>query len=128
MQDNAIEENTHIPEKELKADDDKRDDYIKNFKKSKKKWKRVNSNYSSLVLRFIIVLLLVETFFLYTYFSSESFLSQVSQLTSELRLLISRQPNLTNLLLMEKELFYSNNSSLFLFKPVKEVVEKSYND
>lgn len=33
MNDAAIEENAHIPEKELKQDDDKRAEYMKNYKK-----------------------------------------------------------------------------------------------
>ena len=106
-----VEENTHIPEKEMKADDDKQSEYMKNYKKQKKKWKKININFGMLMLKFSVFLLLIESFFLFNYFISKQFLNEVSLLTKELRLLISRQPALINLLLMEKELFLTNDTA-----------------
>jgi hypothetical protein len=72
--------------------EDKKDDYISKVKKSKKKKKPLDSNFLSLSLRFLIFVLVIETYFLYTYLISKSFLEKVSSMTRELRLLISRQP------------------------------------
>ena len=108
---NAVEEQTHIPEKELKSDDDKQTDYYKNYKKQKKKWKELNANFGVLILNFLIVMLSIETFFLANYLLSNQFMAQVSDLTNEMQLLISRQPNLQLLILMEKEMIYTNTSA-----------------
>ena len=71
--------------------EDKKDDYISKVKKSKKKKKKpLDSNFLSLTLRFLIFVLVIETYFLYTYLISKSFLERVSSMTRELRLLISR--------------------------------------
>jgi len=40
-----VEDHTHIPEKEMKTDDDKSSEYMKNYKKQKKKWKKININF-----------------------------------------------------------------------------------
>ena len=77
-------------EKELKGNEDKKDDYITKVKKQKKKLKRLDDNFISIIFRLILVLLMIETFFLYTYLISKSFLEDVNSLTTELRLLISR--------------------------------------
>ena len=66
-----IEENTHIPEKEMKADDDKQSEYMKNYKKQKKKWKQINISFGSLMLKFSLVLLAIEGFFMFNYFISK---------------------------------------------------------
>jgi hypothetical protein len=97
-------------EKELKGSSEEKSssDYLTKVKKQKKKWKRLDSNFISITFRFLLLILLIETFFLYTYLISKSFLENVSSLTSELSLLISRQPMLAFLLLMEKELLISN--------------------
>lgn len=76
----------------MTRDDEKKDEYMKNYKKQKKKWKKLNINFGMLMLRFVTIQLLIEAFFLYAYFTSRTFLEQVSQLSGELRLLISRQP------------------------------------
>jgi|LauGreDrversion4_2_1035121.scaffolds.fasta_scaffold443142_2 hypothetical protein len=77
-------------EKELKGNEDKKDDYITKVKKQKKKLKRLDDNFISIIFRLTLVLLMIETFFLYTYLISKSFLEDVNSLTTELRLLISR--------------------------------------
>lgn len=85
-----IEDHTHIPEKEMKADDDKSAEYMKNYKKQKKKWKKIDINFGSLMLKFSILLLLIESFFCFNYLISKQKLDEVQSLTNELRLLISR--------------------------------------
>jgi len=77
-------------EKDLKGNEDKKDDYITKVKKQKKKLKRLDDNFISIIFRLTLVLLMIETFFLYTYLISKSFLEDVNSLTTELRLLISR--------------------------------------
>ena len=111
----AIDENAHMPsEKNIKhSNDEKKDDYISKVKKQKRKWRPLNNNFMSIIIRFFFLLLLIESFFLYTYLTSKNFLDEVSQLTLELQLLISRQPQLVYLLLMEKELLYTNSSHMF---------------
>ena len=58
--------------------DEKKDDYIANVKKQKKKWRPLNNNFMFITLRFLALLMVIETFFLYEYFVSKSFLDQVS--------------------------------------------------
>ena len=78
-------------EKDLKGGaDEKKDDYISKVKKQKKKLKRLDNNFVSIIVRFLLIIMLIETFFLYTYMISKSFLEEVDSLTRELRLLISR--------------------------------------
>eukprot|EP00349_Pseudokeronopsis_sp_Brazil_P009862 CAMPEP_0202978362 /NCGR_PEP_ID=MMETSP1396-20130829/84810_1 /ASSEMBLY_ACC=CAM_ASM_000872 /TAXON_ID= /ORGANISM="Pseudokeronopsis sp., Strain Brazil" /LENGTH=134 /DNA_ID=CAMNT_0049717307 /DNA_START=1663 /DNA_END=2067 /DNA_ORIENTATION=- len=72
--DHAIEENTHIPEKEMKAEEDKQSEYYKNYSKKKKKWKELDQNFGIFSLRFLVVLVLIESFFLASYLLSKSFL------------------------------------------------------
>ena len=74
----------------LKGSEDKKDDYITKVKKQKKKLKRLENNFISIIFRLTLVILMIETFFLYTYLISKSFLENVNSLTTELRLLISR--------------------------------------
>lgn len=78
-------------EKDMKnQNDEKKDDYISKVKKQKRKWRPLNNNFVSTIIRFLLLLLLIESFFLYTYITSLNFLQEVSYLTGELRLLISR--------------------------------------
>lgn len=68
-----IEENSHNIEgdRDLKRGaDDKKDDYILKVKKQKKKWKALDNDLYSIFLKFIMVLMLIETYFCYTYFTS----------------------------------------------------------
>jgi hypothetical protein len=81
LNENAIEENTHIPEKEMKSDEDKSSEYYKKYNKSKKKWKPLNTNFGFLVFRFFTISILLESFFLVSYLLSKTFLSHVSALT-----------------------------------------------
>ena len=74
----------------LKGSEDQKDDYITKVKKQKKKLKRLENNFISIIFRLTLVILMIETFFLYTYLISKSFLENVNSLTTELRLLISR--------------------------------------
>jgi hypothetical protein len=53
---------------------------------------------------------------------SKTFMTEVSSLTSELRLLISRQPLYSLVLLTQKEVFHSNGSARILYKPVREIL------
>jgi hypothetical protein len=109
-------------EKEIKhSNDEKKDDYISKVKKQKRKWRPLNNNFISITIRFLMLLLLIESFFLYTFLTSKSFLETVSSLTKELRLLISRQPQLEFLLLMEKDLINYNGSHPFLDRDVRQV-------
>lgn len=101
--------------------EEKKDDYIENVKKQKRKWRPLNNNFFALSLKFLTVLLLIESFFVFTYITSSNFLLEVSQLMQELRTLISRYPLMEYSLLLQKELLYSNATSTFLFQPVYNV-------
>lgn len=70
-------------------------------KKSKgKKWKALNSDFGSTLLKFLIFISIIEGYFIANYLLSNQFLQQVSDLTKELKLLISRQPVQSFLLLI----------------------------
>jgi len=134
----AIEENVHMPGDGRgghsassgigssggsgSASDDKKDDYISNVKKQKKKWRPLNNNFLTLSLKFLALLLLIETFFLYFFLTSSKFLSEVGSLTHELRTLLSRYPLLQFSMLLQKTLIYQQPSpSAFLSQPAKPV-------
>jgi hypothetical protein len=73
----------------------------RNKKKSKgKKWKKLNSDFGATLLKFLLFIAVIEGYFLANYLLSRQFLSQVQQLTQELKLLISRQPIQSFLLLI----------------------------
>jgi hypothetical protein len=110
----------------MKADDDKQTEYYKNYNKKKKKWKQLNNNIGMITIRFFLILILIESFFLASFLLSKVFLERVADLTSELTLLLSRQPSLTLLLLMEKQLFYSNNTAQFEFQEVESLLDTLY--
>lgn len=59
-------------------------------KKKKKKWRKLNFNIGFLALRLVLIIVIMEGFFLATFIFSRQFMNEVSELTSELRLLISR--------------------------------------
>ena len=81
----------------------------------------MNNNFFSLSVKFLTVLLLIESFFVFTYITSSNFLLEVSQLMLEMRTLISRYPLMEFSLLLQKELIYSNSTSTFLFQPVYDI-------
>ena len=78
--------------------------YIKRLKKSskRKKWKELNTNVFSILLRFFVIIAMIEGYYLANYFLSAGFLNEVSELTSELTLLFSRRPTHSFLLLIQQ--------------------------
>ena len=78
--------------------------YMKRIKKKNKgkKWKRLNTNFGSTIFKFFLFICIIEGYFLANYLLSFKFLKEVQELTNELRLLISRQPTQSFLLLIEK--------------------------
>jgi hypothetical protein len=72
-------------------------------KKNKgKKWKPLNSDFGSTLLKFLLFICIIEGYFLANYLLSFKFLQEVQDLTQELKLLISRQPVQSFLLLIQK--------------------------
>ena len=60
-------------------------------KKSKgKKWKQLNSDFMSTLMKFVLFICVIEGYFLANYMLSFKFLQEVQDLTHELKLLISR--------------------------------------
>jgi len=60
-------------------------------KKNKgKKWKPLNSNFGSTLLKFLLFICIIEGYFIANYLLSKKFLDEVQDLTEELKLLISR--------------------------------------
>lgn len=82
-------------------------------KKNKgKKWKPLNSDFGATLLKFLLFICIIEGYFLANYLLSFKFLEEVQDLTKELKLLISRQPVQSFLLLIQKEMIYSNGTAL----------------
>ena len=69
-----IEDHEEMHEKEMKQEDEKQSEYMKNYKKQKRKWKKVNSDFGMMSAKFLATALLIEIFFLYSYFISKQFL------------------------------------------------------
>lgn len=90
--------------------------------KKKKKWRRLNINFGYLSLRLLLIIAILEAFYIVNYMISKTFMSEVSSLTDELRLLISREPLYMLVLLTQKELFYSNGTAMILGQNVREIL------
>lgn len=80
-----------INEQELKKEKEELHSMKKN-KKAKKKWKKLRINFTMIGVRIVLIVAILEVFFLINYLFSRQFLNEVSSLTDELKLLISRQP------------------------------------
>jgi hypothetical protein len=52
--------------------------------------KELSTNFGATLLKFVLFLCIIEGYFLATYLLSQKFLTNVQDLTEELRLLISR--------------------------------------
>jgi hypothetical protein len=68
--------------------------YMKKIKKKSKgkKWKKLNTDFGATLLKFLLFICIIEGYFLAIYLLSSKFLTEVQELTQELKLLISRQP------------------------------------
>jgi hypothetical protein len=66
--------------------------YMKRIKKKNKgkKWKKLNTDFGSTLLKFLLFLCIIQGYFLAMYLLSFKFLNQVQDLTQELNLLIQR--------------------------------------
>ena len=67
-----------------------------------RKYKKLSSNIGKLMFKFIFLIALMEGYFIMMYFFSSTFLDRVSKLTQELKLLITRLPKHSFLLLIQK--------------------------
>lgn len=52
--------------------------------KKKKKWRKLNINFGYLSLRLLIIVAIIEGFYLVSYLLSQKFLNEVSSITQEL--------------------------------------------
>ena len=77
-----------MSEKELKKEKEELN-AMKKLKK-KKKWRKLNFNIGFLAIRLVLIIVIMEGFFLATFVFSRQFMNEISDLTRELRLLISR--------------------------------------
>ena len=66
--------------------------FMKRMKKNSKgkKWKALNNDFATTLLKFLIFISIIEGYFIANYLLSSKFLQEVSNLTQELKLLISR--------------------------------------
>jgi hypothetical protein len=58
--------------------------------KKKKKWRKLNIGFEYLSLKLMLIVAVLEAFYIVSYLVSKTFMSEVTSLTSELRYLISR--------------------------------------
>ena len=77
-------------------------DKSRGYGSSKRKFKRLVLNLGIVLFKFIFLILIMEGYFVMSYFLSSTFLDRVSSLTQELNQLISRLPTHSFLLLIEK--------------------------
>jgi hypothetical protein len=117
---NAANQESQINEQDLKKE--KEELYNMKKQKKKKKWRKLNINFGYLSLQLLVIVAILEMFYLINYLMSNTFMSEVNSLTQELRLLISREPLYMLVLLTQKELFYSNGTARILGKSVREIL------
>ena len=63
---------------------------MKKNKKKNKKWKKLNTNFGFLAIRVVMIVAILEAFFISNYLVSQRFMNEVINLTDEMRLLVSR--------------------------------------
>jgi len=104
--------------------------YLRRFKKKNKKknFKPLTTNFGATLLKFFFFIVLIQGYFLMNYLFSYQFLQEVSDLTQELHLLISRQPTQSFLLLIQKELIYKNGTSKIYGETSLEFVPNYHED
>jgi len=57
-----------------------------------KKWKKLNNDIGATILKLFLFIAIIEGYFIVIYLLSSQFLTEVQNLTGELKLLISRNP------------------------------------
>lgn len=112
--------NNGLSDEDLKKE--KEELYNMKKQKKQKKWRKLNINFGYLSLRLLLIVAILETFYLVNYLVSNTFMSEVTSLTNELNLLISREPLYMLVLLTQKELFYSNATATILDMNVQDVL------
>ena len=95
------EANMNVNDKELQNELNN-NKYMKRMKKKNKgkKWKKLNTDFGATLLKFLLFICIIECYFICIYLLSFQFLQQVEDITRELKLLISRQPVQSFLLLI----------------------------
>ena len=73
-----------------------------NYSSFRRKFKSLSLDLGIVLFKFIFLILLMEGYFIMSYFLSSTFLGRVSSLTQELNMLIARLPTHSLLLLVEK--------------------------
>lgn len=58
--------------------------------KKKKKWRKLNIGFGYLSFRLLLIVAVLEAFYLVSFLVSQTFMAEVTDLTSELQLLITR--------------------------------------
>lgn len=83
--------NMNVNDKELQNELNN-NKYMKRIKKKNKgkKWKKLNTNAGSTIVKFFLFICIIGGYYLANYLLSYKFLKEVNELTNELQLLISR--------------------------------------
>ena len=80
--------------------------------KANRKYKPFHTRFLYLIIKFFLVLLLLESYFLLSYFNSDSFLNNVTGLLDEAKALNERQFTNSLLFIFEQELLGTNGTSI----------------
>ena len=89
-------------------------------KKSKgKKWKALTNDFTQILMKFLVFIILIEAYFIANYLLSVTFMENSLSLTLEYKLIVQKESSHRFLQLLQTETFYSNGTSIILGKPVE---------
>ena len=71
-------------------------------KGAKRKWRQLKTNVFSILTRFVVIVALVEAYYISNFLLARDFLQEVADLENGLNLLLARRPTHSFLLLLEK--------------------------
>ena len=98
----AVEDEEEMEEVDTTNDQLKKLQSVESYKTKKRGYKRLVLNLGIIIFKFIFLILIMEGYFILSYFLSMTFLSRTLSLISELNKLMSRMPTNSLLLVMQK--------------------------
>ena len=96
-------------------------------KKSKgKKWKALTNDFTQILMKFLVFIVLIEAYFIANYLLSVKFMENSISLTLEYRLIVQKESSHRFLQLLQTETFYSNGTSIILGNPVENQIDSMH--
>lgn len=112
----AVEGEEDVEDIDTTNDQLKKLQNITSYGTSRRKFKRLVLNLGLVMFKFVFLILIIEGYFILSYFLARSFLDHAKSLTMELNRLMSRKPTNSLLLVMQKYPLPSQCNRAIIFK------------